>query len=209
MLLKKTVLNVLKSLSATEKDEVRKALADEPVVEQEVDTQTTQEVTDTAENVGEQTENSDKKGETAMEKDKTTTTTEETTKATETEGKKGGETTEVKDAKTTEQVATTETAENAGENEQPQVTDAPTNGNGVRIEDLVTKDEVQALMASFEAKFAAVVKENQDLKAKNEELVSKYETPNFGGQARQGVAPQDQSVKGANETFDEYIKRFM
>lgn len=202
MLLKKTVLNVLKSLSATEKDEVRKALADEPVVEQEVDTQTTQEVTDTAENVGEQTENSDKKGETAMEKDKTTTTTEETTKATETEGKKGDETTEVKDTKTTEQVANTETAET-------QVTDAPTTGNGVRIEDLATKDEVQALMASFEAKFAAVVKENQDLKAKNEELVAKYETPNFGGQARQGVAPQDQSVKGANETFDEYIKRFM
>lgn len=205
---KKIIVNALKSLSPDEKQEVRKALAEQPAVEQEVDTKDNK-VTETAENVGEQGENIVKKGETAMEKDKTTTTTEETTKTTKTEGKKGGETTEVKDAKPTEQVATTETAENAGENVQPQVTDAPTNGNGVRIEDLVTKDEVQALMASFEAKFAAVVKENQDLKAKNEELVAKYETPNFGGQARQGVAPQDQSVKGANETFDEYVKNFM
>ena len=46
-------------------------------------------------------------------------------------------------------------------------------------------------------------------KTELDKLVAKYETPNFGGQARQGIAPQDQSVKGANETFDEYIKRFM
>lgn len=199
---KKIIVNALKSLSPDEKQEVRKALAEQPAVEQEVDTKDTNEVTETAENVGEQRENIVKKGETEMEKDQTTTTTEETTKATETEGKKGEETTEVKDAKSTEEVANTKTAE-------PQVTDAPTTGNGVRIEDLVTKDEVQALMASFEAKFAAVVKENQDLKAKNEELVAKYETPNFGGQARQGVAPQDKSVKAANQSYDEYVKNFM
>lgn len=201
-MLKKIIVNALKSLSPDEKQEVRKALAEQPAVEQEVDTKDTNEVTETAENVGEQGGNIVKKGETEMDKDKTTTTTEETTKAIETEGKKGEETTEVKDTKTTEEVANTETAE-------PQVTDAPTNGNGIRIEDLATKDEVQALMASFEAKFAAVVKENQDLKAKNEELVAKYETPNFGGQARQGVAPQDKNVKAANQSYDEYIKNFM
>lgn len=199
---KKIIVNALKSLSPDEKQEVRKALAEQPAVEQEVDTKDTNEVTETAENVGEQGENIVKKGETEMEKDQTTTTTEETTKAIETEGKKGEETTEVKDTKTAEEVANTETAE-------PQVTDAPTTGNGVRIEDLATKDEVQALMASFEAKFAAVVRENQDLKAKNEELVAKYETPNFGGQARQGVAPQDKNVKAANQSYDEYVKNFM
>lgn len=195
---KKIIVNALKSLSPDEKQEVRKALAEQPAVEQEVDTKDTK----TAENVGEQGENIVKKGETEMGKDKTTTTTKETTKAIETEGKKGKETTEVKDTKPTEEVANTENA-------KPQVTDAPTTGNGVRIEDLATKDEVQALMASFEAKFAAVVKENQDLKAKNEELVAKYETPNFGGQARQGVAPQDKNVKAANQSYDEYVKNFM
>lgn len=199
---KKIIVNALKSLSPDEKQEVRKALAEQPAVEQEVDTKDTNKGTETAENVGEQRENIVKKGETEMEKNQTTTTTEETTKATETEGKKDEETTKAKDTKTSEEVANTKTAE-------PQVTDAPTTGNGVRIEDLATKDEVQALMASFEAKFAAVVKENQDLKAKNEELVAKYETPNFGGQARQGVAPQDKNVKAANQSYDEYVKNFM
>ena len=68
-MLKKIIVNALKSLSPDEKQEVRKALAEQPAVEQEVDTKDTNEVTETAENVDEQGENIVKKGETEMEKD--------------------------------------------------------------------------------------------------------------------------------------------
>ena len=52
-MLKKIIMNALKSLSPDEKQEVRKALAEQPAVEREVDTKDTNEVTETAENVGE------------------------------------------------------------------------------------------------------------------------------------------------------------
>lgn len=95
----------------------------------------------------------------------------------------------------------------------PQVSETETSGNGVRVEDLVTKDMLAERLAALEAKFDAVVKENSDLKNelsnKSDELngmKDKYENKDFGGYQRQGVIPKD---KHANSSFDEYSKAFM
>lgn len=95
----------------------------------------------------------------------------------------------------------------------PQVEDTPPQGNGVRVEDLVTKEMLAERLAALEAKFDAVVKENNDLKeklsSKSEELdgmKDKYENKDFGNFQRQGVMTKD---KSANSSFDEYSKAFM
>ena len=95
----------------------------------------------------------------------------------------------------------------------PQVNDTEQTGNGVRIEDLVTKDMLAERLAALEAKFDAVVKENTDLKNelsnKSDELngmKDKYENKDFGGYQKQGVMQKD---KYANSSFDEYAKAFM
>ena len=96
---------------------------------------------------------------------------------------------------------------------EPQVNETETAGNGIRVEDLVTKDLLAERLAAIEAKLDAVVKENSDLKtelsSKNDELdgmKDKYENKNFGGFQRQGVMQKD---KSANDTFDGYSKDFM
>ena len=68
-------------------------------------------------------------------------------------------------------------------------------------------------LSALEAKFDAVVKENNDLKeklsSKSEELdgmKDKYENKDFGNFQRQGVMTKD---KSANSSFDEYSKAFM
>ena len=92
----------------------------------------------------------------------------------------------------------TDEGEIAGETE-------PT-GNGIRIEDVVTKDYLAERLAALEAKFDAVTKENSDLKNEVSNLKSKYEDNDFGDLSRKGVATKDTS---ANSTFDEYSKQFM
>ena len=79
-------------------------------------------------------------------------------------------------------------------------------GNGVAIDDLVTKDELTARLAAFEAKFDSVVKENQDLKDKISGMQEKYENKDFGASQKQGLQKQDRS---ANESFEEYSRNFM
>lgn len=86
-------------------------------------------------------------------------------------------------------------------------------GNGININDLVTKDMLAERLSALEAKLDAVFKENQDLKeelskAKEETngLKDKYENKDFGGNSRQGVQTKNNS---ANETFEEYAKRFL
>ena len=86
-------------------------------------------------------------------------------------------------------------------------------GNGIRIEDLVTKEEMLERCAAFEAKYEAIVKENTDLKnelskAKEESngLKEKYENKDFGSFGSKGVPEKN---KDANETFDSYSKQFM
>ena len=90
-------------------------------------------------------------------------------------------------------------------------------GNGIRLEDVATKDYVAERIDALKAMFEAVVKENQDLKEKfakeNGDLKEKlsfmekkYEDSDFGDLSRQGVMAKD---KDANSTFDEYSKKFM
>ena len=95
----------------------------------------------------------------------------------------------------------------------PQVNDTEPSGNGVRIDDLVTKDMLTERLAALEAKLDAVVKENSDLKNelsnKSDELngmKDKYENKDFGNFQKQGVMQKD---KYANSSFDEYSKAFM
>jgi hypothetical protein len=95
----------------------------------------------------------------------------------------------------------------------PQVEETEPQGNGIRVEDLVTKDMLIERLAAFEAKLDAVVKENGDLKnelsKKSDELngiKDKYENKDFGNFQKQGVMTKD---KSANSSFDEYSKAFM
>lgn len=95
----------------------------------------------------------------------------------------------------------------------PQVEDTEPQGNGIDINDLVTKDMLAQRLSALEAKFDAVVKENSDLKeklsSKSEELdgmKDKYENKDFGNFQKQGVIAKD---KSANSSFDEYSKAFM
>lgn len=95
----------------------------------------------------------------------------------------------------------------------PQVNDTPPSGNGIRVEDLVTKDMLAERLSALEAKFDAVVKENSDLKEqlsnKSDELKGmqdKYENKDFGGFQKQGILDKN---KYANSSFDEYSKQFM
>ena len=120
---------------------------------------------------------------------------------------------EKKEEKTEE---TTETTDDTAKDEEPtapQVNETEPQGNGVRVEDLVTKEMLAERLAALEAKFDAVVKENSDLKdklsSKSEELdgmKDKYENKDFGNFQKQGVQVKD---KQANSSFDEYSKQFM
>lgn len=120
---------------------------------------------------------------------------------------------EKKEEKTEETTETTDDTTKDEEPTAPQVNETDPQGNGVRVEDLVTKEMLAERLAAFEAKFNAVVKENQDLKeqlsSKSEELdgmKDKYENKDFGNFQKQGMQVKD---KQANSSFDEYSKQFM
>lgn len=111
---------------------------------------------------------------------------------------------------------TAPTEEPTAQEEQPsapQVEDTEPQGNGIDINDLVTKDMLAQRLSALEAKFDAVVKENNDLKeklsSKSEELdgmKDKYENKDFGNFQKQGMQVKD---KSANSSFEEYSKAFM
>lgn len=146
--------------------------------------------------------------------------TEKTTEVPEAEQKKQEEKVEeqpVAEEKPVEEeqkeVVEEETIKEEPKTENPEVQEVEPVGNGVRVEDLVTKDELMERLSAFEAKFDALVKENTDLKdqlAKSQEetngLKDKYENKDFGNISRQGVIEKD---KYANETFDNYAKQFL
>lgn len=146
-----------------------------------------------------------------------TKTTEKTTEVPEVEQKKQEEKVEeqpvVEEKPVEEEVVEEQTTKEEPKPENPEVQEVEPVGNGVRIEDLVTKDELMERLSAFEAKFDALVKENTDLKdqlAKSQEetngLKDKYENKDFGNISRQGVIEKD---KSANETFDNYAKQFL
>ena len=96
--------------------------------------------------------------------------------------------------------------EQATEEIPNEVSETTETGNGVRVEDLVTKEELTERLAALEAKFDAVLKENGDLKEKLSGMEEKYERKDFGTFQKQGMVGKD---KDANITFDEYAKQFM
>lgn len=146
--------------------------------------------------------------------------TEKTTEVPEAEQKKQEEKVEEQPAaeekpveEEQKEVVEEETIKEEPKTETPEVQEVEPVGNGVRVEDLVTKDELMERLSAFEAKFDALVKENTDLKdklAKSQEetndLKDKYENKDFGNISRQGVIEKD---KYANETFDNYAKQFL
>jgi len=117
----------------------------------------------------------------------------------------------------------TETEESKGEEKQePVVEEETTSHEAIRVEDLMTKEEFEAKMSAFEAKFEALVKENQDLKEQNaqlldgkekaeaetENLKNKYEKNDFGNIASKNIG-SGEKVDGAYQTYAEYSKKFM
>lgn len=94
--------------------------------------------------------------------------------------------------------------------------------NAIKVSDLMTKDEFYARIDALNAKIDAVMKENENLKAQNAELLDgktkaeemanqmkdKYENHSFGNYQKQGVV-QDGKGAGAYQSFDDYSKQFM
>lgn len=78
--------------------------------------------------------------------------------------------------------------------------------NGVRIEDVVLKSELEDRLAALEAKLNAVIKENEDLKNQNSELKGKYEEHDFGTTTKKGIIGTTAEVK--TEKFDDYAQNF-
>lgn len=213
---KDLLLKSLQSLSPEEKDKVRKVLEDDKkVVDEEIGETGEKNIEEKGENV--MPDKNDKKSvNTSISIDEKTKTNEvdkgsaETTKVDETkkvdetakdtnqtpnEDKGGNDTADTKtDGETTEDTA------------KEQVQETETDGNGVRIEDLVTKEELAERLSAMEAKFDAVLKENGDLKNKLSAMEDKYENKDFGNFQKQGMLEKD---KQANSTFDEYAKQFM
>lgn len=142
----------------------------------------------------------------------------EDTKANDVDKEKSTETVEKKDEKVEETKEKVEDAKNPEEetdkeNPTEQVVETEPVGNGIRIEDLVTKDMLAERLSAIEAKFNAVVKENSDLKEKLsardtelEGMKDKYENKDFGNFQRQGLQVKD---KEANSSFEEYSRQFM
>lgn len=109
-----------------------------------------------------------------------------------------------------------EVVDNKEENAEPaqegtaQVQSTEPEGNGVRVEDLVTKDMLADRLAALEAKFDAVVKENEDLKNTVAGMKEKYEDKDFGNTQKAGMMNADKKANdNFYESFAEYSKQFM
>lgn len=90
--------------------------------------------------------------------------------------------------------------------EEEVVTNVEPIGNGVRIEDVVLKADLDDRLAAFEAKLDALTKENFDLKEQNSMLKEKYEEKDFGTTAKNGVINSDREV--SYSSYDDYSKHF-
>lgn len=142
----------------------------------------------------------------------TSTPKDEATKETEVD-----KTTEVETKSSEEETPSKEEEKTLDEEPTPEtVTDVeePSSAaQGVRIEDLVTKDELAESLAAMQSKLDAVLKENEDLKSKmtdlkseNDGLKEKYEDKDFGTESKKGVSTKNSE---SNETFESYSKNFM
>lgn len=123
------------------------------------------------------------------------------------------EKTETKESENADDKSADGSADATDKDQSLQVEETATAGNGISIEEVVTKDMLTERLAAFEAKFDAIIKENQDLKdelakshAEAQGLKDKYENKDFGNTQKQGVMGKNQDVY---ETFDSYSKKFM
>lgn len=195
---KKLLLKTLKSLTPEEKNVIRGFLEDSNEVNSENEKQDDKD--DVDEEKSEFTEKENEEGEhETMNQDKTKQDVE-----LETDDGKKKEITELTNETDVEDNKSKSNESEALENEQQsniaQVNQTDdSQRNGVRVEDLVTKDELMERLSAMEAKFESVVKENKDLK-------DKYENKDFGNMQRQGMLPKDRQ---ANSCFDDYSKTFM
>lgn len=184
-MLKKVLYKALKNLTPEEREEVRKALGDGTPAPEE--------------NVGEPQGNGTEQSTTVAENAESASDNTETAGAENTEGEaSAGENTE---NPLTEENPVAEQPVNA---QGGQVSEVEGEGNGIRIEDLVTQEMLTSRLEALNAKLNAVIDENKALK-------DKYENPNFGTQAQKGAGAgvNPESRKAANQTFDEYSKQFM
>lgn len=180
------------SLTDEERQEVREVLEDKPAEEEP------QEVVDEKVEVEEE---KSELGETDIEEGKEMPKNEEQDKIEE----KTAETEKVAENSTTPSSEVQPTDEGVvKENPEEQVR------KGVRIEDVVLKDELFAHLDALNAKFDAVVKENTDLKNELSAMKDKYENKDFGNMHKQGLIQNDKSANEQfKETFEEYAKKFM
>lgn len=209
------LLQSLQSLTPDEKEVVRKILESDPKVADE--------------KIGEtRGDENNEKGDTIMSNDdnkKSVDTSISVSEKTNTNEVENGQTNKVDETKkvdgATKDTAQTPNGENAneGDNENvdqndngentdtatEQVQETEPTGNGIRIDDLVTKEELTERLSAMEAKFEAVLKENEGLKDKLSDMEDKYENKDFGTLKKQGMPEID---KSANDTFEEYAKQF-
>ena len=126
------------------------------------------------------------------------------------DGKGKEETVQSKETVDEQQTAETPAAPEQPENGAVQTSEEA--GNGISIEDIVTKADLAAAIAAIDAKFKAVVKENEDLKDQITGYQDKYEKKDFGTTTRPGVMPKDPSandkVTSYQKSFEEYSKDF-
>lgn len=118
-----------------------------------------------------------------------------------------------------ENVSENKTEENVSEDkteEEPKEEDKVDNGavqtveplgNGLRIEDVVMKDELQERLSAMDAKLDALIKENEDLRNQNSSLLEKYENKDFGTTIKKGMPERGKSADYVS--FEEYSKNFM
>jgi hypothetical protein len=188
---KKSLLKTLKSLSPEEMAQVRDVLDER---ENALAVKEEGEKKEIIEEENKDMPNEEVKDEKKVEETEKVEDTKETTEA---ENK--GEEVEKTEEKETEVEKTEETP--AEEETAPVVQEITEDSSaiGIAVGDLVTKEELMEKLSALEAKFDAVVKENEDLK-------DKYENKDFGNNVRKGVMEKD---KIANSTFEEYSRQFM
>lgn len=117
------------------------------------------------------------------------------------------------DAEAKETVETKKTEEETKAEEPPVVTETEPMGNGIPLEALATKDDVRQMFEAFEAKYAAIVKENEDLKQKFAESESeknamheKYEVGDFGSMSKPAASQLRQT--DTYETYEQYVAKY-
>lgn len=185
-MLKKVLLKALTNLTPEEKEEVRKSLGDgKTATEENVDEQK-----------GKGAEKNNESAEATKEKEVVENADaniiEDNLSAGEENGKNEQSQDDVTSKTNSDPVQSGTVIEIAGE------------GNGVRVEDLVTQEMLTARLEALNAKLNAVIDENKALK-------DKYENPDFGNHIKKGAGTADdaKAQRAINETFEEYSKQFM